>query len=93
MTQSYTMEDVEDSVFQLLVQWLYQQKFEYDVTQAEADSLRQYSTNTEKFEKLLFSKITKRQESLIKLWVLADRLAMPTLQNTVLGALDGIRWA
>ncbi|KAE9381304.1 hypothetical protein N431DRAFT_476151 [Stipitochalara longipes BDJ] len=90
-TQSYTMDDIEGGVFQLMVQWLYAQKIEYCLTQAEADSLRATPSHTEEERTIVYGKIERMQRLLVRLWVLADRLAIPRLQNLVVDELDCIQ--
>ncbi|PMD39701.1 hypothetical protein L207DRAFT_583559 [Hyaloscypha variabilis F] len=89
-SQSYTLEDVEAGVFRLMLQWLYGQKIEYYLTQAEANSLRT-PQHTEEQRKLVYGKIEERQRLLVRLWVLAEMLMLPRLQNLVVDELDSIQ--
>jgi len=90
-TQSYTLEDVEPELFKLMVQWLYGQKLEYFFTQADVNSLRANPNNTEEERNNVHGKIEERQRLFVRLWVLADRLAIPRLQNLVADELESIR--
>lgn len=91
-TQTYALEDVDEGVFKLFIQWLYRQRFGYYLTQAEADLLRQPESHTEEQLKADKDKIEKRQELLVRLWVLGDRLSIPHLQNLVVDELENIRF-
>lgn len=91
-TQTYVLEDVDEGVFKLFIQWLYRQRFGYYLTQAEADLLRQPESHTEEQLKAVKDKIEKRQELLVRLWVLGDRLSIPRLQNLVVDELENIRF-
>ncbi len=91
-TQTYTIEDVDEGVFKLFIQWLYRQKFGYYLTQAEADLLRQPESHTDEQLKTVKDKIEKRQELLVRLWVLGDRFSIPRLQNLVVDDLENIRF-
>jgi len=74
-----------------MVQWLYGQKINYFLTQAESDLFRGTQDHTEEQRKLIDGKIEERQHLLARLWVLADRLAIPLLQNEAIDELDSIR--
>jgi hypothetical protein len=90
-TQTYALEDVDEEVFKLFIQWLYRQKFGYYLTQTDADLLRQPKSHTEEQLKAVKDKIEKRQEILVRLWILGDRLSIPRLQNLVVDDLENIR--
>ncbi len=91
-TQTYTLEDVDEGVFKLFIQWLYRQRFGYYLTQAEADLLRQPESHTDEQLKAVKDKIEKCQELLARLWILGDRLSIPRLQNLVVDEMDNIRF-
>ncbi|TVY49272.1 hypothetical protein LCER1_G008549, partial [Lachnellula cervina] len=71
-TQTYKLDDVSEGVFKLLVQWLYSQK----LTVQDLD------------QKKDFTAIYWQDRNLAALYVLADRLAMPSLQNLVLEKIE-----
>jgi hypothetical protein len=78
-TQTYRIEDTSPGAFQFFVQWLYRQ--EVDLFQ-----LRNFDT-TEEDEPQMFAE----DMDLAELWVLADKMAMPPLQNLVVSKIIEIR--
>jgi hypothetical protein len=74
-----------------MVQWMYGQKFEHYLTQAEADAIGKPLTHTQSQWDAVHTKLAKRQRHLIDLWILADRLEVPTLQNFITHELNAIR--
>jgi hypothetical protein len=75
-TQTYRLEDTSEDVFKLFMQWIYSQKL---VLSALRNSVSKYSWIVE-----------KEFGDLAMLWVLADKLEMPSLQNAALVAIDEI---
>jgi hypothetical protein len=70
-----------------MVQWLYRQKIEYFLTQAEPNLLRGTLLYTEE-KKAVYRKVEERQRLLVRLWVLADKLVIPSLQNLAADELE-----
>jgi hypothetical protein len=70
-TQTYQLEDTAVLVFQLLVQWIY-------YGDLNLPTLTPGSADFEDSDESL---------CLVKLWMLADRLAMPELQRKVSGTM------
>ncbi|KAE9381303.1 hypothetical protein N431DRAFT_314515, partial [Stipitochalara longipes BDJ] len=75
-TQTYKLEDTIEAAFKLFMQWLYSQKLVLTALDNKLD-----------YSKLIIGPDTK---SLTYLWVLADKLEMPALQNTALRAIQEI---
>ncbi|TVY89926.1 hypothetical protein LAWI1_G004842 [Lachnellula willkommii] len=73
-TQTYKLDDVSEGVFKLLVQWLYSQKLTVQYFDREKDP----------------ADSSLQGKNLAALYVLADRLAMPSLQNLVLETIEDI---
>ncbi|KAE8446893.1 hypothetical protein EG329_011524 [Mollisiaceae sp. DMI_Dod_QoI] len=86
-TQEYRLEcdGINENVVRLLVHWIYTQRLELLQIQTE-----NAVESTEKAEADMEFFITKN-ECLVKLWVLADKLLMPALQNAIIGALEASR--
>ncbi|KAE8448301.1 hypothetical protein EG329_009545 [Mollisiaceae sp. DMI_Dod_QoI] len=70
------MDDISSSAFRLFVQWLYTQNFDLQQLQgrAEADALAPTAVYVEDL-------------SIVELWVLAEKLLIPTLQNKAIEAI------
>lgn len=79
-TQAYTLTDVSEDTFRLFVQWLYGQKTELQQLEQDFDSTRAESKQIMKDEGL----------SLVELWVLADKFAIPQLQNQTIKTINSI---
>jgi hypothetical protein len=93
-TQTYALDDTTDEVFRLLVQWFYGQKLESPVTDAEVDSVGRLVAEDDWINPTIsrFMKIShQHQTSLVGLWILADKLCIPALQNLVVDELELIR--
>jgi len=82
-TQIYRLEDTTPRAVRLLVQWLYCEKLR--LLQLEDDWKYQAGDD----DNCESSK--SEDKSLVELWVLADRLIMPCLQNEVLRRINQIR--
>lgn len=75
-TQTYQLEENTVDAVRFLVQWLYSQSI--DVDQLESKELTP-------------SEITNEDHSLAELWVLADKLLLPRLQNLCIQMIEGVR--
>jgi hypothetical protein len=75
-TQSYRLEDTTEHAFRLLMQWMYSQKL---VISAQRNPVSED-----------LGIWGKESHDLAMLWVLADKLGMPSLQNVALKAIDEI---
>jgi len=76
-TQTYRLEDTTSRAFKLLVQWLYFEKLRLQQFDGDLDPCRVSGIAEDK--------------ALVEVWVLADKLCMPRLQNEALKAFDAIR--
>lgn len=72
------MDEEDEEITRLLVHWLYTQQL--DVPQLQEDS-----------KDLKAETGGKEQLCLVRLWVLADKLLIPQLQNMALDALDKVQ--
>ncbi|TVY34189.1 hypothetical protein LSUB1_G007684 [Lachnellula subtilissima] len=78
--QTYKLDDVSEGVFKLLVQWLYYQKL----------TLLPFDENWFPVSRdVEYSKILQDM-NLVALYVLADRLAMPSLQDLILETIENL---
>lgn len=90
-TQTYRLEDTTPEVFQLLVQWLYCQTFDL-ITEDEEDQ-SEFGNDTgsessgDSVDEGDLSDFEKTSMKLCQLWVLADRLQLPRLQNLAIDQL------
>jgi hypothetical protein len=80
-TQSYQLKDTTEAAFRLLVQWLYSQKLVI-LQLTPNDSLLEGDTHLSQMAE---------DESLVELWVLADKLKIPKLQNAAIDSMERIR--
>jgi len=81
-TQTYRLEDTIEQAFRLLVQWLYSQKFELP--------LGEYKDNDQIIDPEVMRALMAEENSLAELWVLADKLCIPALQNLVIDTIHMI---
>jgi hypothetical protein len=75
-TQTYKLDDTTVTAFRLLVQWLYFKKLE--IVQLKNDWVKNIATQT------------TENNSLAELWVLADKLGIPQLQNVAIETMHQI---
>jgi hypothetical protein len=91
-TQTYRLNDIGPDAFRLLVLWLYSQKI--DVHLEDDLVARCKDGKTEAKEIAVTSELeaawSAQDLALVQLWVAADRLLMPRLQNAVLLTLDNL---
>jgi hypothetical protein len=80
-TQIYRIEDSTEEAFRLVVQWLYSQKL----------VLLQRTPGYPSLEGVTQLSGMAEDESLVELWVLADRLKIPKLQNAAIDSMEQIR--
>jgi len=78
-TQTYRLEDTTDRGFRLFMQWLYSRKF----TLLRLDSDYDYDEDSASLGEA-------EDMSLVELWVLADKVGMPALQDSALEAIHNI---
>lgn len=71
-TLEYELDDTTPRAFQLLVQWLYSQRLELQQLRPNHKALK------------LSTEDRSENMALVELWVLADRLLVPRLQNHVI---------
>ncbi|KAE9381269.1 hypothetical protein N431DRAFT_490676 [Stipitochalara longipes BDJ] len=83
-TQTYRFEDTSPGAFRLFAQWIYEQKLDlYQLKDMEErlNDVRYDLPNPNDLENM----------ELVELWVLADKIAMPALQNQVMTKIVEIR--
>ncbi|KAG4424720.1 hypothetical protein IFR04_002068 [Cadophora malorum] len=85
-TQTYQLEDTTPGTFKLLVQWLYTQKLKI----SQLTCPEQFGGLAEKVDRDADVCWYEEDMNLARLWVLADRLGMPKLQNNVMFIIVGI---
>lgn len=91
-TQTYRLEDIGSDAFRLLVQWLYSQKIDVELEDDSVAGHKDGETAAKEVE------VTPEPEAawasqdlgLVQLWVTADRLLIPRLQNAVMLTLDDL---
>lgn len=86
-TQTYNLEVADADAFQLLVQWLYTKSIQFCLTDAEFNSLRDPSDDSRPPSEEVLWKLQRHSMRLVNLWITADYLQMPRLQNL---AVDGL---
>jgi len=80
-TRKYEMKDTNPDVFRVFVQWLYSQK----VTHIHHDDIGQWHDDMTAEEKQEHENICDPQTTIqIQLWVLAEKLLIPRLQNELM---------
>ena len=89
-TQKYNLEDVKPEVFNLFMQWLYGKKFTPCLSKAELDSIRP-SANGRNIDIPTTKKLNEHIENLVYLWVTADYLQIPVLQNYIVDEIEHTR--
>jgi hypothetical protein len=81
-SQTYRFEDIRASAFRLLVQWLYTKKI---------DTERDFNSDSVALEDPEIEKLQTAQDlDLVQLWIVADRLLIPSLQNQVMKELSSL---
>lgn len=88
---SYKLENVEFEVFQLFLRWMYKQDILYHLTLKDCHLLERAQPNDPpemtKMLKVVFKKLDSKVHGLVQLWILADRLLIPRLQNLAMKLL------
>lgn len=79
-TQTYRIEDTSPGAFRIFVQWLYRQ--ELDLFQLRGSPVELDGDSDDCFTEDM---------ALAELWVLADKMAVPALQNLVVSKIIAIR--
>jgi hypothetical protein len=90
-TQTYNLEVAAPGAFQLLVQWLYTKRIQSWLTDAEIDSLPEDADGFIIFSKDDCVKLGRYSMRLVNLWITADYLQMPRLQNLAVDGLENLR--
>ncbi|KAG4433063.1 hypothetical protein IFR05_011457 [Cadophora sp. M221] len=86
-TQTYRIEDTSPSAFRLFFQWLYSQKIDVYFLMETGRREATYGSPTPEESRAL---IQTENMDLVELWVLADRLAIPELQNLAVKHINAI---
>ncbi|KAL2072728.1 hypothetical protein VTL71DRAFT_12071 [Oculimacula yallundae] len=79
LTQTYRLNDFGEGTFKFAIQWMYSQKL--NLLHKDANHASDETTMLED---------RKQISDLTELWVLADRIAMPNLQNAAIDALHSM---
>ncbi|CZR51183.1 uncharacterized protein PAC_01058 [Phialocephala subalpina] len=82
-TQTYHIDDTTEEVFRFFVQWLYSDKLEVWQLNEERKHDIRYILNNPKEHRIWIANENSENQTLAALWVLADKLCLPTLQNLV----------
>ncbi|KAN0122662.1 hypothetical protein V8E51_000988 [Hyaloscypha variabilis] len=98
-SQRYTLEEGTAKSFQLVVQWLYSQKIKPIFTEPELNvipgkpNLILWISDDEGYEDKedMHVRITDRLDHLVKVWITADYLQIPRLQNSVVDEIEQLR--
>jgi hypothetical protein len=77
-TQEYRVDEEDEEITRLLVHWFYTQQLDVPQLQEYSKSLKADARG-------------KEEMCLVKLWVLADKLLIPQLQNMALDVLDKVQ--
>jgi hypothetical protein len=89
-TQTYTMDDTTVGAFRMFVRWLYSQKLNVTVHEG-AKSLVVVIEQLRDDRSNHISACTKETYYLLQLWVLAEKLMVPQLQDVVMDQFNIIR--
>ncbi|TVY34943.1 hypothetical protein LSUB1_G007431 [Lachnellula subtilissima] len=81
-TQTYTLDDTTEDAFRLLVQWLYSQRLTSELR--DESSGKPYDGIDKQTQRKTIEAETK---ILVSLWVLVEKLLLPSLQNDAMGAI------
>lgn len=81
------MEDTTDSAFRYFVQWIYRQKLTLDTHKLDGVSTDGSDDDCDDEPVCL-----AQEKALLELWVLAEKLLLPRLQNSVMDILCRMRW-
>ncbi|KAI9650255.1 hypothetical protein NHQ30_000268 [Ciborinia camelliae] len=73
-TQTYRLEDVDPKVFRMLMQWVYQEKFDHAHSLQRDGWIKECGGETRKL-------CAKEDILLVKLWILAEKFLIRRLQN------------
>lgn len=104
-TQTYYLQDIRKSTFQLFVRWLYTQRVDIDLDDYRVPNVPKFSSETDsttheghcsngaemvRTEEDFPPTVTTQsnEHDLVQLWVLADRLMIPALQNDTIRQLE-----
>ena len=95
-TQTYNLEDTAPGAFQLLVQWLYTKSIQFCLTDAEINYIPFAGPETmlRNYNKITKQKLLRYGMRLMILWITADYLQLPRLQNMAIDGLDhlSLQW-
>jgi hypothetical protein len=80
-TQTYRLQETTERAVRLLVQWFYTQKLDIFVPESEEDA---------KSGEYIAAKVSQDM-SLVELWILAEKLLIPALQNLVAKGIEQCR--
>lgn len=80
-TQTYLLEEVEKGAFTLLVQWFYTQDFDVFTEDDLAD-------DKNPSEPEVIQHFAQQELDLVQLWIIADKLLIPRLQNDTITKLQ-----
>ncbi|KAE9374842.1 hypothetical protein N431DRAFT_503602 [Stipitochalara longipes BDJ] len=96
-TQVYRLEDTDPKIFRFLIQWIYKQTFKDCETKSETKIEKKTGVRGRSFadrDQLGLEPPSKEVDSLylnmVGLYVLAERLIIPRLQNYIMGSLKEV---
>jgi hypothetical protein len=91
--QAYKLEDTDQDTFLFLRHWLYCQSFPEFLTEEQKCLIIDQSLSSGENDARLTAgrNVDKLSSALVRLWVLAGMLLVPTLQNMVIDALRAMR--
>jgi hypothetical protein len=95
-TQTYNLEDIDTTAFRMLVHWLYTQNLDLTLEELEkppamGDTVTPTNQPSPKYlaeeEDQIPESVSAHELHLVQLWVIADRLLIPALQNAAIETL------
>jgi len=92
-TQTYTLEDCDDTAFRFIVQWMYRQSITPPATEEEAILIRdKFRSARTPQDSEIWRKILRYPRDLISAWLTADYLQSPRLQNYIVDQMEQLSW-
>jgi hypothetical protein len=95
-TQTYTLENVDIKAFPLVVQWMYSKTFRPYLTQEQTDYVDSLPLPRDRKSDLatmgtIKDKFGLRCCNLVNVWIIADYLQLPRLQNFTVDEIEKMR--
>ncbi|PMD64785.1 uncharacterized protein K444DRAFT_625422 [Hyaloscypha bicolor E] len=86
-TQTYRVEDTDPDIFRLLIQWFYKQTFKHSTANSAESIIEEQSIVEVSEAEFPSAEIDSMYLNMVKLWILAERLIIPRLQNFIMDSL------